>query len=229
MSPSDKLKEAQARKETIGELNKILAELKRTYNQTDLFWANIESSFKHSVVQSKDPSVVLFVNDRETKSLTQRLIVDIVKGLQYRVLKRKSPLTNLIIDPISDSSLKNLIDSNEMDKTKLYVDTKLDELFKSEEKLALIKNIELMPASTMILFYTYGDYENAKYPGVLIFMNLNLDETISSDQRQMFQENLSTLSEFVEGHLFELWSQEIGADQLRPLFTRIANNLVFVN
>ena len=60
-------------------------------------------------------------------------------------------------------------------------------------------------------------------------MNLNLEETISPSQRQMFHESLSTLTEFVENHLFKIWSHEIGADQLKPLFTRIANNLVFVN
>ena len=155
-SPVDQQKEIQIRKEKIAELSKILVELKLIYkNQTDLFWANIESSFKYSVVHSKGPSVVLIVNDKETKQLTQRLIIDIVQRLQSRVIKRTGPLSNLIIDPINDSTLKKFIYAKENDKAKLHVDTRLDELFKSEEKLALVKNIELIPVTTMILFYVW--------------------------------------------------------------------------
>jgi len=35
--------------------------------------------------------------------------------------------------------------------------------------------------------------------------------------------------EFVETHMFQMWSKFVGEDQLKPLFTRIGNNVVFVN
>lgn len=133
-----------------------------------------------------------------------------------------------VIDPSSDSSLIRSIESREVDRAKLEVDTRLDRIFRADEKLALVRNIQKMPAQAMILFYTYGDYENAKFPGVLIFMSLSLEHELSNDERARFNDRIASLTEFVEDYLFNLWKSEIAADQLRPLFTRIANNLCFV-
>lgn len=70
-------------------LEATLDELKAKYNQTDMFWAHIQSSFQHSVIKGKDPSVVMFVNDRDTENFAQKLIYDIVDALQHRVLKQR--------------------------------------------------------------------------------------------------------------------------------------------
>lgn len=135
-----------------------------------------------------------------------------------------------MIDPIDDARLANLIELNEIDQSKLYVDKRLDSLFGSGEKIAWVKNIQRIPARVMILFYTYGDYENAaKYQAVSIFMSLNLvDVDIGVENRAKFETNIASLSQFVEDYLFDVWSKDIAADQLRPIFTRIANNLCFI-
>lgn len=129
---------------------------------------------------------------------------------------------------MNDLSLKRSIESGENDRAKLEVDTRLDRIFQADEKLALVRNIQNMPARAMLLFYTYGDFENAKFSGVQIFMSLSLESMLSSDERTRFENKLASLTEFVENHLFNLWKSEIAADQLRPLFTRIANNLCFI-
>lgn len=134
----------------------------------------------------------------------------------------------MFIDPLKDPSLANLIESNEKDKSKLYVDTRLDDIFRANNKLALVWRVEKMPAEAMILFYTYGDYENAKYQGVLIFMSLTLDSTLSEAERANYENSVASLTQLVEGYLKNLWKARVNEDQLLPLFTRIANNLCFI-
>lgn len=42
--------------------------LKAKYpNQTVLFWANMQSTYRHSILKSKDPSIILMVSDETTR------------------------------------------------------------------------------------------------------------------------------------------------------------------
>jgi hypothetical protein len=216
-------------------LDIYLKELKAKYpNQSTSFWANIESSCRHSIIRQKDPSIVLLVSDRETKTLATALTVDIL-DMVLKILKSvglTKTAQEVTIDPKSDSNLADLIQENNHDKLKLYIDNKLVEWFKSGDKVALVNNIELLPAQTMLLFYTYGDdQDTAKFPGVLILMNLNLEMSLETALRERFNKNGSNkfLTKFTEDYLFKLWSARVNDDQLKPLFTRIANNVVLVN
>lgn len=233
-SPANKQKkqiDASMRKERLTKFNSFLQEIKIKYpNQTELFWANIGSSFKHSVMESKDPSIVLIVNDQNTRELANRLIKDLMKGLTTVMKSNVYDLDNFIVDPVIDSNLKKLINLKDSNKCKLYVDNRLDKIFKDGEKMALVKNVEMLPAHAMLIFYTYGDdLYNAKYPGILILMTLDLDFQIEPAQKSQFLQSQSVLTKFVEDHLFNIWSKQIGEDQIRPLFTRIANNVIFLN
>ena len=210
-----------------------LSELKQKYpNQTNSFWANIESSFRHSIIRQKDPSILLVVNDKRSKSLAEKITVDILTHL-VQVFDSNSKAKNvndLIIDAKKDQVLHEMIKENSHDKSKLYIDTRLTSLFGSGKKMALVNNIEMLPAQTMLLFYTYGDdLHNAKFPGIMILMSLNIDYELESGQRARFLKSSSVLTKFSEDYLFNLWSKSINDDQLRPLFTRIANNVIFVN
>ncbi|RNA43333.1 torsin-1A-interacting 2 [Brachionus plicatilis] len=189
----------------------LIDELKQNYpNQSDHLWINIESCFKHSVVKSKDPSIILMIYDEQTASTYSKLSQQILKYLNK-------------IDKSSRHVV--LMENNKPDESKLYIDSKLSAHFKSGGKLALIEDIHQLPAHTMVLFYAYGDEEKyAKFPGVLIFMSLKLDEALDAQSKFAFLKSSKKLREFAEGYMFNLWSKWIGEDQLRPLFTRIANN-----
>ena len=132
---------------------------------------------------------------------------------------------------MQDNELFNLINKQKYDDAKKYVDTKLDKIFVSGYKFALVQHIERLPATTMLLFYTYGDdLPNAKFPGIVILMSLELsDMAIETSKREQILKSGAKLSELVENHLFDLYSSKIHEDQLRPLFTRIANNVIFIN
>jgi hypothetical protein len=232
-SPLEQHNKAVLRKEQFLKFTALIQDLKKQYpNQTRSFWANIESSFRHSILDSKDPSIVLLVNDRPNKHLTKRLTMDLLSGLVSCVrTNAKTNINNFIIDPKADAKLSNLINGRDYGGAKLHVDQKLDAIFRlSDQRIALVNNIEMLPAHTMLLFYTYGDdLDNAKYPGVLILMSLELNEELSDEQRGRFLASPKSVTKFAEDHMFDLWSRYVGEDQLRPLFTRIANNVVFVN
>ena len=211
-----------------------LNSLKNKYpNQTTNFWSNIESSFGHSILESGGPSIILVVNDKSTSNLATKITYDLFESF-FGILKISSSKIgkdDLIINPMQDNELFNLINKQEYDDAKKYVDTKLDKIFVSGYKFALVQHIERLPATTMLLFYTYGDdLPNAKFPGIVILMSLELsDMAIETSKREQILKSGAKLSELVENHLFDLYSSKIHEDQLRPLFTRIANNVIFIN
>lgn len=213
----------------IERLRNMFIELEAKHpNQSKLFWANIKSSFRHSVLNSKDPSIVMIVYDAETKKLAADISNDIFKSLTDYIQSKRN-IKNLVVSP-NDEPLNKFIDENNYDRVKLHLDDRLNTLFKSGEKLAMIENIEKLPATSMLLFYTYGDdLLNAKFPGIMILMTLEIDHIIDNTDRINMSQKPALISRFVEDHLFKLWSPFVGADQLKPLFTRIANNVILVN
>jgi hypothetical protein len=62
---------------------KNLINLKLKYpNLKSKFWANIESTYKHSIVMSRDPSIVLMVNDRINSKLVHNISLDILNSIK---------------------------------------------------------------------------------------------------------------------------------------------------
>ncbi len=58
--------EIQAKQKTFFEKEILI--LKSKYpSQTVLFWANIVSSYRHTILKSKDPAIILIVSDRSTR------------------------------------------------------------------------------------------------------------------------------------------------------------------
>jgi hypothetical protein len=87
-SSNEKQAELPSRKETTMLFRTAISELKNSYNQSEFFWAQIESSFQHSVINGNVPSVVMLVSDEATRHLADQLVYDILKRLHYSVLKR---------------------------------------------------------------------------------------------------------------------------------------------
>ena len=215
--------------------------LKRKYHsQTRSFWANVESTFAHSVLRAKDPSIVLVVSDARTHATADALTNDLFDLYTSLASDEHAhlPRAELVIDPLEPGghierliSNSDLLDGSGGDRVKLAIDEKLKRIFGTHgAKLALVRNIEHIPAKSMLLFYTYGDdLANAKYPGVLILMTLRIGREMSASERDELLKRTASLTHFVERHLIDLWSRAIGDDQLKPLFTRIANNIVLVN
>ena len=61
-------------------------------------------------------------------------------------------LNDLIISPKHDPNLVDLILNKRADKIKLHIDTKLNRLFSNGQRISLVKNIDTIPATSMLLF-----------------------------------------------------------------------------
>ncbi len=205
-----------------------LEKLQAKYSkQTNRFWANIESTFRHSVLNSKDPSIVLVVNDQQTRNVSAILVDDIVK-LYFDTLNRQQ--NSWLIDPSKDADLIELIRSENSDKVKMVMDDRLKAIFDHGDKIALIKNVQVLPAKSMLLFMSYGDLQAyAKYQGVLIIMTLDVGEEFDEQERAKLTRKTDYLYAYVQNYLTKLWSKIVGPDQLEPLYTRIANNVILVS
>lgn len=53
-------------------------------------------------------------------------------------------------------------------------------------------------------------------------MTLELKDDINPISRQ------KDVTKLVEGYLIDVWSADVSEDQIKPLFTRIANNIIHV-
>ena len=201
-------------------------------NQTANFWNNIESSFCYSIIDSGSPSILLLVNDKSTSNVANRIKSDMLEFFSLVLSYVPEIRTNeLVIDPLS-GELAFLLKNEKFDAAKKYVDTRLEVIFGSGKRVALVQNIERLPFSTMVLFYTYGDdIINAKYPGTIIIFTLELSSefNLKSLERKKILQSCSQLTVLVENYLTDLYSANVHEDQLKPLFTRIANNIIFIN
>ena len=98
-------------------------------------------------------------------------------------------------------------------------------------KFAIVQHIERIPFSVMLLFYTYGDdFFNSKFPGTIIFLTLELSPGLNvHSKRKQIQTSCSQMTDLVENYLSDLYLSSVHEDQLKPLFTRIANNIILIN
>ena len=195
-------------------------------NQTKGFYSNIISCYEHSITGNKDPSIIILVSDKQTtknvncvaKKLLKLLINDHDDKFDYKLA-----ILNSDKYKIKDSELVK----KELDADLINIFSKLN------GKIALLENIENIPAKSMILFYTYGDdMTTAKYRGIMVLFTYELNEETISNNKEKYEEltkDYSKLTSFVEKDINDRWSVLIDYDQLKPLYTRIANNIILVN
>ena len=167
----------------------------------------IKTCYDHSIIRKKEPSVILLVHDLKNDLNYQpgEKILELFKILKQN---EKQKLFN-----INDS----IIYSNNCHKACL--DRKIKNKFSQGIKIILIKNLEVLPVDSVFLFYAYGD-PSSNYKDVLILLTLKVPKVY---------EIKTNLTEFVETYLLEKWLKVFDSvDQLRPIFTRIANNVVLI-
>ena len=205
----------------------LFRQLKNSFpNQTKGFYSNIISCYKHSIIENSDPAIIILVSDKQTTKNVNCVAQNLVKLL----IKNQ--------DVNFDHTLATLKSSKYKNKDSEYVKKELDEdlinIFSAKNgKIALIENIENIPAQSMILFYTYGDdITTSKYKGIIILFTYELNGAVVSNNKEKHEEltnNVAKLNSLVEKDINDRWSVYIDYDQLKPLYTRIANNIILVN
>ncbi len=188
-------------------------------NQSRQFQLNVISSYKHSILESSDPSIVILVSDKKSgdnlNCVAERLLA---------TLDNSTDFEDAIIRPRDLTT-----DVNDAESVKLVLDKKLEEIY-TKKRVGLVENIESIPPQSMILFYTYGDdVSTSKIPGIILMFTLKLDIDFLPTHYLLFSNNVAKLSQLLEDYLKNLWLSHIDSDQLLPLLSRITNNLILVN
>jgi len=167
---------------------------------------------------SRDPSIVLMVNERINSKLAHNISLDILNSIKSST----NGESNVVIDLSIYENMKNI------NSIKLDLDNKISNLFSLGQKVILIRNIELLPFEVMVLFMTYGDdYLTAKYSGVIILMTLEIDK-FRVYEKDEFLNSTKKMTEYIQDYLsYKLWNN-IDDEKLNPLYTRILNNLVII-
>ena len=193
--------------------------MKEFPNQSRNFFHTIISCYDYSVVNELGPSIIILVsNHKESKNnkcVSRRLL---------KFLSNSKDIKKLIINT------KNFKTKQNKD-AKLLLDRDLSYIFgEYREKIALVENIENIPAEAMLLFYAYGDeFLQAKFKGILILFTYELKEELSKDSKKQLFNNYAKLSTLVENELNDEWSPYVEYDQLHPLYTRIGNSIILLN
>lgn len=155
-------------------------------------------------MKKKDPSVVLLVHDNNELHKTNSKIYSLLSTLKVNEKNRN----------INDSIIYS------QNCRRACFDRKLKCIFKNGHKVILVKNLELLAVDSVFLFYSYGD-NTSEYQGVLILISLQIPH--------INEIKINNLNQFVESYLLDLWMKNYNnEDQLKPIFTRIANNIVLI-
>ena len=111
----------------------------------------------------------------QKRNLASDLAFDVLNSIKMSIEEQSRDLNKLIINPDSDKDLVDLISNEKNDLVKLHIDNKLNEIFKSGQRIALVKSINRIPPTSMLLFYTYGDdLTSCKYPGIFLQNHFNI-------------------------------------------------------
>jgi len=196
-------------------------------NQSSYFWKKIESKFVFSILKHGDPATIILVSDNSTSLLSKNLSYDILNTIKISLKNDNNNLDSLIINP---TDYQDLIQQKDYDKIKLMIDDKLKKIFLNDNHIALVNNIQKIPATSMMLFYTYSDEKsNAIFSGNIILLTLELNNVIESKTRELFNQNNVNLTKFIKKYMTDLWANEIHPDILNPLITRIGKNILLIN
>jgi hypothetical protein len=200
--------------------SKSLSMVENFPNQDRLFYNNIISSYENSILKNRDPAIILMVSDKNTKKS--------FKCVSRKLLKILNDAVNLCYKRIDTNSLvvdtKNLINLNS-ETAKSILDKDIVEIIeKSKSRIVLVDDVLNIPPESMLIFHGFGDDEsNARYKGIIILLTVEIDEIFYDEEM-----NVKRLTAIVDKYLSQKWSNFIDYDQLRPLFARIMNNVVFV-
>ena len=191
-------------------------------SQSRSFHSSLISCYNHSILESKDPSVILLVADRNNKESLNCIARKLLKALNIATHGDNLDYNYLIVDT------KHL--SRNEDEAKMQLDLNFKKIFKDlKRNIALVEDLNNIPPQSMILFYAYGDdASNSKYNGIIILITFVIDEVFDKIKFDKLSTDYAMLSSFVEMKLNEKWSNDIDYDQLKPLYTRIGNNIILV-
>ena len=173
------------------------------------FWSSILAPIRR-IIQQKDPprpAVILIATSRAYKDIAERLSREVGLLVESLYVNDKSGTYMTL-----EAAHLNAMGPGE---AKSQMDLSLNENYKRHHMVAVIHDLGSLPTSAATLLHAYCDHGSAHFKKAVLLATVYLEPGIT------------LCSEEVEAYLSEVW-QELEEDILKPLISRIANNIAIM-
>ena len=174
------------------------------------FWSSIFAPIRR-IIQENSPSrpaVVLIATMMPNRVTSECLSREVAS--QFDALYGLHDNTDTYIT-IEAEHLMSL----DPDEAKTHMDQDLSDNYQGRHIVAVIHDLGSLPATAATLLHAYCDHESAHFKNVVLLATAYLEPGIA------------LCTDEVEAYLYEVW-QELEEDVLKPLISRIANNIAIM-
>lgn len=194
--------------------------------QSQTFWKNIQTEYVHSIVNKRDPSIIIIASDLKTFNVSEKICYDIVKYFYNPLDRDIFKYSNFVIDP-EKGELEYYIKKGQVDRVKMHIDQKMKEIVNNGNKVIFIKDLEKFPSNIILLLHLYGDtWPNSQFQDILIIVTLKLDRGLTNLERNDMIDDLKSTRFYVENYLQNLWIYENLNERIQPFFSRVSSMLL---
>ena len=174
------------------------------------FWSAVFAPVRR-LIQEKDPSRPAIVLIATTKSYSY-----IAECLSRKVASLVETVHGLNDNDDTYMTIEaGHLNSLDPDEAKSQMDQDLSDNYQGRHMVAVIHDLGSLPAIAATLLHAYCDHESARFKKAVLLATIYLEAGIT------------LCTEEVEAYLAEVW-QEVTEDVLKPLISRIANNIAIM-
>ena len=174
------------------------------------FWSSILAPIRR-IIQEKNPSrpaVVLIATTRSYSKMAERLSREVALLLENLYDINDNDDTYMTLE----ASHLNSLDPSE---AKSQMDHGLSDNYQRRHIVAIIHDLGSLPVTAASLLHAYCDHESAHFKKAVLLATVYLEPGIA------------LCNEEVEAYLSDVW-QELEEDVLKPLISRVANNIAIM-
>ena len=174
------------------------------------FWSSIIAPI-HRIIKENLPSrpaIVLIATMMPNRATAECLTREVASQVDALYGLHDNNDTYITIEAAHLTSL-------DPDEAKTHMDQDLSDNYQGRHMVAVIHDLGSLPASAATLLHAYCDHESAHFKNAVLLATAYLEPGIT------------LCTEEVEAYLYEVW-QELEEDVLKPLISRIANNIAIM-
>ena len=191
----------------------LFAELRAEFpSQSKRFWRIIQAATQSmlSKPHPTHPAVVLLASDNSSVTTASCIARRFGSTVARSYVNETHPPTLVDCASFTDR------DAGEF---KLNLHGALEAQLRRGSKVAVIDNLQMTPGGAVDLFHGYCDNENAPYLEATFVLTLHVNDVVIDEPNDVI----------VEDFLDRVWGQDVEKENLAALYSRIANNIAFVN
>ena len=191
----------------------LFAELHAKFpSQTKRFWRILQAATQSmlSKPHPTHPAVVLLASDNSSVATASCIARRFGSTVASSYINETHPLAHV------DCAGFTGRDAGEF---KLKLHGALETQLRTGSKVAVVENLQMVPGGASDLFHGYCDNENAPYLDAIFVLTLHVTDVAIDEPNDLI----------VEDFLDRAWGRDVEKENLAALYSRIANNIAFVN